>query len=208
MIQQALAGLGHLGNDLYAPFDQAYASHLPQRQQDLEQARSLLKAAGREGLTVELQTAPVAAGLVEAAQVFAEQAKGAGVTVKVNKLDSGVFYGDDYLKWDFAQDFWFTRDYLPQTAQGSLPDAPYNETHWADEKWMALIAEARKTTDADRRKEILHEAQEIEYESGGYIIWGFNNQIDAYSDQLTGFEPDRSGIPLTSYTFRQVSFKP
>lgn len=208
MIQQALAGLGHLGNDLYAPYDRAYASHLPQRQQDLDQARSLLKAAGHEGLTVELQTAPVAAGLVEAAQVFAQQAKGAGVTVKVNKLDSGVFYGDNYLKWDFAQDFWFTRDYLPQTANGSLPDAPYNETHWADEKWVALITEARKTTDPEKRTQILHEAQEIEYESGGYIIWGFNNQIDAYSDQLTGFEPDRSGIPLTSYTFRQVSFKP
>ncbi len=207
MIQQALAGLGHLGNDLYAPYDQAYASQLPQRQQDLEQAKSLLKAAGRDRITVELQTAPVAAGIVEAAQVFAQQAKGAGVTVKVNKLDSGVFYGDNYLKWDFAQDFWFTRDYLPQTANGSLPEAPYNETHWADEKWISLVTEARKTTDAAKRKEILHEAQQIEYETGGYIIWGFNNQIDAYSNDIEGFEPDRSGIPLTSYTLRQVSIK-
>ena len=56
MIDQTLSGYGSLGNDLYAPFDPAYASDLPQREQDIEQARSLLKAAGQEGLQVELFT--------------------------------------------------------------------------------------------------------------------------------------------------------
>ena len=54
------------------------------------------------------------------------------VGVNVRKVDPGTFYGDNYLKWGFAQDFWFTRTYLGQVAQGSLPDSPYNETHWAD----------------------------------------------------------------------------
>ena len=30
-----------------------------------------------------------------------------------------------------------------------------------------------------KRCELLHQAQQIEYESGGYIIWGFRNQVDA-----------------------------
>jgi len=42
-------------------------------------------------------------------------------------VDSGVFYGKDYLGWPFAGDYWFTRNYLPQVAQGSLPDAPFND---------------------------------------------------------------------------------
>jgi peptide/nickel transport system substrate-binding protein len=171
MIDQALAGHGWVGNDLYSPFDPCYASDLPQREQDLEKAKALLKEAGHENLVVELVTSPVAAGVVEAAQVFAEQAKGAGVTVNLRKVDTGVFYGDDYLKWPFAQDFWFTRDYIPQVAQGTLPTAPYNETHWADPTFIKLIDKARGTLDANKRCELLHQAQQIEYESGGYIVW-------------------------------------
>src|SRR5581483_1384806 len=67
MIEQALSGLGSIANDLYSPFDPAYASDLPQRHQDYDQAKSLLRAAGHENLEVELVTASVAAGVVEAA---------------------------------------------------------------------------------------------------------------------------------------------
>src|SRR6202008_1787442 len=58
MIEQVLLGEGRIANDMYSPYDPAYYSSLPQRHQDLEQAKSLLKAAGREGLSVELVTAP------------------------------------------------------------------------------------------------------------------------------------------------------
>src|SRR5215212_6100293 len=44
MIDQILSGYGFEGNDLYAPFDAGYASDLPQREQDIDQAKSLLKA--------------------------------------------------------------------------------------------------------------------------------------------------------------------
>ena len=43
-------GQGSIGNDLYGPFDPAYDHVLPQRHQDIEQAKSLLKAAGRSAL--------------------------------------------------------------------------------------------------------------------------------------------------------------
>ena len=48
MIDQALNGFGILGNDMYSPFDPAYADDLPQRVQDIDQAKSLLKQAGQE----------------------------------------------------------------------------------------------------------------------------------------------------------------
>jgi len=204
MIAQALAGEGVVANDMYSPFDPAYASDLPQRHQDLDQAKSLLKAAGHAGLQVELVTSDVAAGIVEAAQVLAEQAKGAGIGIKVRKVDSGVFYGSQYLKWPFAQDFWFTRDYLSQVANCALPNSPYNETHWNSPKFQALIAEARKTLDTKKRYAILHDAQKMEYESGGYIIWSFRNQIDAYSAKIAGFVPAKTGTPLGNYGFAKV----
>jgi len=206
MVDQALAGHGTIANDLYAPYDVCYASDLPQREQDIDQAKSLLRQAGQSDLTVELQTAEVAAGLVEAAQVIAEQAKAAGVTINVKKLDSGTFYGDNYLKWTFAQDFWGSRPYLQQAAAGSLPGSTFNETHWPpDDTYINLINEAKRTVDENKRCELLHQAQELEYNEGGHIIWGFFNHVDAHSTKLTGLVPDRGTLPLNQYGFSHVS---
>ena len=86
----------------------------------------------------------------EGAQVFAQQAKAAGVTVNVKILDSGAFYGDQYLKWPFSTDFWGSRNYLSQVAAGSLPTSPYNETHWPDsshQKFLSLYKQALQTVD-------------------------------------------------------------
>jgi len=206
MVEQVLSGQGRIANDLYSPFDPAYAGSLPQRHQDLAQAKSLLKQAGHAGLTVQLTTAPVFQGVVQAAQVFAQQASGAGVTVTLRKLDTSTFYGPNYLKWTFAQDFWATREYLPQIAQGSLPSSPFNETHWADPKFISLVNQARATLDQTKRLQVLQEAQTIEYNTGSYIIPYFTNQIDAYSAKLTGFIPPRSGFPLGNYWFKNVGF--
>jgi peptide/nickel transport system substrate-binding protein len=204
MVDQVLGGHGTIGNDMYAPFDRCYPSDIEQRTQDIEQAKELLAEAGESNLTVELTTSPVAAGLVEAAQVFAQQAEEAGVTVNVNKVDPGVFYGDDYLSWTFAQDFWFTRDYLPQTANSGFTTSPYNETHWDNPEWNDLVRQANATVDETARCDLIAQAQQIEYDEGGYIIWGFPNNLDAHSATVQGFVPDKSGIPLTSYGFRRV----
>jgi peptide/nickel transport system substrate-binding protein len=206
MVQQVLSGQGRIANDLYAPYDPAYAKDLPQRHQDFEQAKSLLKQAGRENLTVELVTAPVFQGIVEAAQVFAEQAKGAGVNVKLRKVDSGIFYGDNYLKWTFAQDFWATRMYLAQVAQGDLPSSPFNETHWKPPEFVKLIQQARAELDAGKRNEILHAAQKMQYDEGGYIIQYFSNILDAYSAKLGGFVEAKSGFPFGNYWFKNIGF--
>jgi len=208
MIEQAYAGYGWVGNDMYAPFDPGYPSQLEQRAQDLAQAKSLLKQAGYgSGLTVTLTTSDaVGSGAVAAAQVFAEQAKGAGVTVNVNKVDPSVFYGDQYLKWTFAQDFWYTRNYLAQANQGTMPDAPYNETHWSNAKWLSLVEEAFKTGDKTKRDQLVGEAAQIEYEQGGLLIWAFNDQIDGYSAKIGGLVPNKSGVPLSSFHFNQVYF--
>ncbi|HET7305367.1 MAG TPA: ABC transporter substrate-binding protein [Segeticoccus sp.] len=206
MINQVLSGHGRIANDLYSPFDPCYAKDVPQRRQDIDRARSLLRQAGKEDLSVDLVTSPVAAGLVEAAQVFARQASSAGVQVNVHKVDPGEFYGDKYLKWPFAQDFWFTRNFLPQASSGSMPDAPYNETHWANKDFISLVKQAKGTVDEKKRCELIQSAQKIEYDSGGYIIWGFTNQVDAYNVRVHGLRRDRSGIPLSGYKFREVSF--
>jgi peptide/nickel transport system substrate-binding protein len=206
MIDQTLSGYGSLGNDLYAPFDVAYASDLPQREQDIEQAKSLLKEAGQEGLQVELFTGEgIGSVAVPAANLFAEQAKEAGVEVKVTKKTE--FYDDDYLSYPFAQDFWNTRNYIPQAVVGTFPPeqgGTYNETHWDNEKHRDLVNAAATELDEAKRADLLHQAQEIEYDEGGLIIWGFRQQVDGYGSNVQGLEPSKY-LPLGNYKFNKVS---
>jgi peptide/nickel transport system substrate-binding protein len=206
MIDQALNGFGVLGNDLYSPFDPAYAKELPQRMQDIDQAKSLLKQAGQENLDVELVTSSaVGAGAVESANLFVEQAKKAGVNVRLNKADASVFYGDRYLSWNFAQDFWNTRNYIPQVAVCAVKGGVYNETHFDDPTFNALIEQAKKEPDETKRNQLLHDAQKIEYDTGGFIIWGFKRQLDAYSNLVQGLAPHRY-LPCSNFGFKRASF--
>src|SRR5262249_49162046 len=135
------------------------------------------------------------------------QAKAAGINIKLRKLDPSSFFGPDYLKYTFAVDNWSpTNSYLVQVAQADGPQAVYNETHFDDPEFNKLFAQEQEEVDDEKRKEIIHEMQKIQYDRGGYIIWGFANQIDAHSAKVTGFRPDRNGLPLSTFEFERVSF--
>lgn len=208
MVSQVLSGHGRIANDLYSPLDADYAAELPQRHQDLAQARSLLKAAGKEGLVVDLHTTNGAAGMVDLANVFAEQARGAGVTVTVR--DDPNYYGDSFLKLAFSVDYWGTRSYLPQVADSSLPTAVYNETHWPpkDSNFVSLYQRALGEVDPTRRRELKREMQKLEYDQGGYVIPFFQNLVDAYSKGVSGFVAGKSTLNLDSFGhgFRTIWF--
>lgn len=213
MVAQALAGHGRVANDIYSSFDLCYAGdEFPQRKYDPERAKSLLKAARQEGLTIDLQTTAADTGMVEIAQVFARNAKAAGVTVNVKNLDGGTFYGDNYLKWTFATDFWGTRNYLAQVAVGSLKESPYNETNWHFypnyARFVSLYRQALGTVDLKKRCEIIREMQRIEYNEGGHIVAWFKNLVDGYSAKIGGLKLDRGTLNFNKYGngFRTIYF--
>ena len=174
--------------------------------QDIDQAKSLLKQAGQEDLDVELVTSSaVGAGAVESANLFVQQAKLAGVTVRLNKADANVFYGDRYLSWNFAQDFWNTRNYIPQVAASSVKGATYNETHFEDPKFTALIDLAKREPDANKRNGAAARRAGDRVHTGGFIIWGFKRQLDAYSNLVQGLQPHRY-LPCSNFGFKRASF--
>ena len=144
--------------------------------------------------------------MVAAAEVFQEQAREAGVTVNLRRVNPSDYWNEEEgFPYAFGQDFWAARNYITQTAQGSIVGAPYNETMWGEhEEWLGHLEEAQRTTDEDERNELIRKAQEIEYEEGGYIVWGFVNLLDAHSTHVHGLEPAVSGHPLGSYAFHTM----
>jgi peptide/nickel transport system substrate-binding protein len=204
MMDLVFGGFGTLGNDVFGIWAPEYDHSLPQRHQDIDQAKSLLKAAGAEDLHVTLVTADIAQGTVLAAQVFAQQASAAGISVTVDDVTVNEFYGTNYLSWPFAQDYWFYNFYLPQVSLATLPKAPFNETHWDNSRYNSLYAQAIATVDQSLRTELAHEMQQIEYNEGGYIIPFFPPVIDGYGSNVGGLLPSKIGLSLNAYDFKGV----
>ena len=195
MLASSVAGLGVVANDVYGLHDPCYDTSLT-REQDIEQAQSLLKQAGQEGLTVELVTAPIAAGAVEAAQVLAQQAKEAGVTVNLRKTSVSAFF-TNYTKWPFAQDFIAYDPIISLVAQTSIPGAPFNTTQFDDPEFNDLYDQVNSTADESGRCDLMQEMQQILFDRGAYIIPQFNKTLDIMSTKVNGFaEEAGTGIPL------------
>ncbi|MGH9303091.1 MAG: ABC transporter substrate-binding protein [Acidimicrobiales bacterium] len=202
MMEIIFEGHGTLGNDVFGIFDPAYDRSLPQRHQDIDQAKSLLRRAGHDGLAVSITTGNIAQGTLKAAEMFKQQALAAGVTVNLNQVTATDFFGPQYLQWVFAQDFWGYYGYLPQVGFATLPKSPYNETHWGDPHYIALYEKALATVDDSKRYEVAHELQKIDYDSGGYIIPYFPPLIDGHRTRVHGVAPARTGRPLFNYDFK------
>src|SRR3989440_2648096 len=205
LINSALDGAGTVGADVFSPYDPNFDTSL-HREQDIPQAKSLLKKAGQENLRVQLVTSAVATGTVAMATVLAQQAQAAGVTISLKTVDPTTFFGPNYLHWTFSQDFYNYSPYLGQVAQSLLPASPFNETHWSLPRYGSLYRQANATADPALRKEIEHEMQQIDFTQGGYIIPAFIDALDAYSTTITGYAAAKVGQPLSDFNFEQFSF--
>jgi peptide/nickel transport system substrate-binding protein len=193
-------GLGAVGNDHYGRGFANYNDQLPQRKQDIEQAKSLLKSAGQSDLRVTLFSSSAGPGMLESATVFAEQAKAAGVTVKVDNGPADTYFGPKYLKQNFAQTQWPTFSIYSWYQQAMAPSAPFNETHWADPRWNSVLKQAEATVDDAKRKELYFELAKIEYDSGGYLIWGFYPLFDGLAKNVGGAVPSAAN-ELSNFKF-------
>lgn len=204
MLEVVYGGHGTLGNDVFGIWDPQYDRSLPQRQQDIDKAKSLLKEAGKEGLTVTLTTGEIAQGTLKSAQVLAQQASAAGVTINLQQTNTATYFGPNWLNWNFAQDYWNWYTYLVQAAQVIGPNAQFNETHFHSAKYNKLFNEAIATTDKAKQTELVHELQEIDYEEGAYIIPNFPPIIDGYAPNINGLIPSKNGISFNNYDLKSA----
>jgi peptide/nickel transport system substrate-binding protein len=204
MLDLVYGGHGIIGNDIFSYFDPFYDHGLPQRRQDIAQAKSLLKRAGHENLTTTLVTGPIGQGAVQAAQVLAQQAKAAGVTINIQQLTTTAFYGPNYLKWVFLNDSWGYYPFFPMVAASSVKVAPYNETHFNDSAFNRLYAAAQATTDRAKQAELAREMQMIYYDRGPYIIPFFSPTIDGFAKNVMGITSGKTGVPFNDFNFKKV----
>ncbi|MCS5721450.1 ABC transporter substrate-binding protein [Herbiconiux sp. CPCC 203407] len=202
--QQVYGGLGAIGNDTFGAIDPAYKDAVPQREQDLEQAKSLLRSAGFPELQVELYSSPIGPGATAAASVFATQAAQAGVQVKIRTQDPTQFFAQSYTQVAFAQSFWNTGAYLTMAQQGMADGAPFNEIHQTDAGWQSLYAEALATVDATARDALVQELIRFDYEEGGYIIPAYFPGIEGMNSRVGGVTENITGLPINGSSWQGI----
>lgn len=202
MNQILFGGEGLIGNDVFGVYDTMYDKSLPQRERDLDQAKSLLKQAGQSALELEIISNDVYPSQRRTAQIYASQAKEAGLNVKVRFQTASEFFAQSYLSAPFSQDWWFYLPYLVAASQATVPGAPFNATHFNDDEYAKLFREAISVTDVAKQTELAHAMQRIDYDRGGNVIPFFYPQIDACSQNVGGLEESVSGMALSNWNFK------
>ena len=202
--EAVFSGYGALGNDLFATWDPEYNTQIPQRVQDLDKAKFLLKQAGADNLTVTLVTSDIDVGIVSTATVFAQQARAAGVTVNLSNLSPTAFFGPAYLHRLLSQDVWSYLPFWPTVAQSSLPYSDYNDTHFNNPRYNSLYSQALKAVDSSLRKELAWEMQSIQHNEGGYIVPVLVPNLMGYAPHVHGLSSSKSGYPFNGSNLLKV----
>jgi len=207
IVEHVYAGHAALGNDLFNTFDPCYAKSIAQRKQDSEQALALLKQAGHDRVSVELTGAPVSATANSQNEALVSQAKTCGFDITFRKVDVATFYGDAYGTYPLSLSFWGNLSILDQASLTVVKGSPYNSSHWSNSEFDKLFKEALAEPDQAKRSETMLAMQQIQWDSGSYLVAQFQNGLTGYSTKLGGYQPAPMGEPASNYGFRELGFK-
>ena len=203
-----LQGFGAIGSD--SPIGPLYTSYYDENAtppaQDVEAAKALLAEAGYpDGLSMTLYT-PDSGNRPALAAVLKEMWAQAGFNVDIVVEPESVYYGEDP---DTGEPKWLSVD-LGITGWGSRPypqfyldvmlvcDAEWNESHFCDEEFDALVQTAGTTQDEAERIQAYQDIQALLIERGPVMIPYFFAQFGGLSNEFTGFTmkafPGRSDL--------------
>jgi peptide/nickel transport system substrate-binding protein len=187
LLQTVLRGHGAIGNDHpISTANRYHASELPQKKLDPDKAKFHMKQAGLTELTVPLHAADAAfAGAVDAAVLYQEHARKAGITIEVVREPNDGYWSNVWMKKPWSAVYWGgrpTEDWMFSTAYAS--GASWNDTFWEHEKFNQLLIGARAELNEDKRREMYVEMQRIVSDEGGVVVPLFNNYIFAMSTKV------------------------
>jgi len=189
LVKTILRGYGEMGNDHPlgpANIYRATPEELPQRDYDADKAKFHLKEAGLTELKVELSIASTAfEGAVEAASLFQESARKAGIEITLNRAPDDGYWSNVWMVKPFSGSYWGgrpTEDWV--FSQIYSKGADWNETFWDNDRFNELLIQARAELDTSLRREMYVEMQRILHDDGGSIIPLFLAYTHAISKKI------------------------
>jgi peptide/nickel transport system substrate-binding protein len=198
-IDIALQGKGDLGNDHpIAPVYEFWDSAQPQRERDVEKAKTLLEEAGKSGLAITMHV-PKLQEIPQLAEVMQSQLKEIGMDVTLNVESTDTFY-DRWCKvydstnepagCDGGEEFGIV-DY----GNRGVPDVylvkayatgEWNSAHYNSAEFQQAVKDYQAALTLEDRKEPVSRIQSIANADIPYVIPYFYNSLYATSNKVTG----------------------
>lgn len=185
-LDKAISGQGVLGNDHPIGPNMPFHADLPQREYDIDKAKFHLKKAGLTSLDIDLSASDGAfLGAVDLALLFKESAAPAGININVQREPADGYWSNVWLKKPFCVVSWGGRptpDVIFSLAyqQG----AAWNESRWENERFNALLSEAKSELDQAKRTEMYAEMQTLCRDDGGTIVPFFRNRVLGHNTSI------------------------
>lgn len=139
--------------------------------QDIEKAKALLADAGfPDGIDVDVHVATLEPTWPILAEAYQSQAAAAGIRVNINQVPSDGFWSEVWMKKDVSATRWNERPADQALHEIYLGGAKWNESFFADAAFDAMLADARRELDFEKRKALYVKAQEYLWENAGTLI--------------------------------------
>lgn len=187
LIEKILFGYGAVGNDHPIGSGQRYFNtDLPQTAFDPDKAKFYLDKAGLTNLSVDLSASEAAfGGAVDAAVLYQNSAKDAGIDVNVVREPNDGYWSDVWMKKPFVLSYWSGRPAEDQMFSTAYSEgAAWNESYWSHERFNKILVEARAELDDNKRREMYWEMQTILNQEGGSVIPMFASYVFATNENV------------------------
>jgi peptide/nickel transport system substrate-binding protein len=106
------------------------------------------------------------------------------------KLTNVIFEGNyDIFHWGWYPDP--DPDFILSifTCGQRPPDGIWSDSFFCDKEYDRMYLEQKTLTDIDERAQVVHEMQRMVYEQAPYIVLWYDRDLQAYSKEWTGFQP-------------------
>ncbi len=187
IVRSVLKGQGTVGNDqpINVSYGVDHCESLEQRTFDLDKAKFHLQKSGVTEATI--QVAEVAPGTTDIVLLMQREAQNIGLKLNIEKVPNDGYWGAVWMKTPMNVTTWNMRP----TANSMInlafaPDAPWNDSLWADERIGKWLTDARSATDPALRHEIYCSMQTLINQESGMIIPAHRNYLDAKADNVQG----------------------
>ncbi len=192
VLKTVLNGYGTVGNDHpIRPTDPFCNTGLPQYAYDPDKAQFHAKKAGLGSTPMTLTCSDGAfPGAVDLAVLYQADAAKAGLNVQVDRQPADGYWDNIWLKAPWCTSFWVARASATQVLTVAYQSsAPWNDTHWRNPKFDALLAETKAELDTAKHKEKLWELQRMLHDEGGQVVAVFADRLEACTDKVGGHTP-------------------
>ncbi len=185
-------GLGiPLGSSIYPSFGKYFMPELADAYPyDPEKAKSLLKEAGAEGMSLTITVPSNYTVHVNAAQVIAEELKAVGINAKINLVEWATWLSDVYQGRNFeATVVGFDASYLTARAllERFMSDNAKNMINFNNADYDAAMKAAFAATDDASQTEYYKTAEKILSDEAANVYLMDPNEITVVSNKLGGY---------------------